>query len=84
MQKLTEQLETLAMQPRWEEFSDSNLALLSNVSDEEQALLKEKIICYVLTPEPETPETPEPGDTPEPEQPEQPEQQPTSIINAAA
>ena len=82
MQKLTEQLETLAMQPRWEEFSDSDLALLSNVSDEEQALLKEKIICYVLTPEPETPETPEPGDTPE--QPEQPEQQPTSIINAAA
>jgi len=81
MQKLTEQLETLAMQPRWEEFSDSDLALLSNVSDEEQALLKEKIICYVLTPEPEpeTPETPEPGDTPE-----QPEQQPTSIINAAA
>lgn len=71
MQTLTKQLETLAMQPHWEQSDQSALAFLSTLSEEEQALLKEKIICYVLTPEPETPE---PDNTPEPEQPEEPEE----------
>lgn len=52
MQTLTEQLERLTMQPHREPSDHS--ALLSALSQEKQALPKEKVICYVLTPEPET------------------------------
>lgn len=52
MQTLTEQLERLTMQPHREPSDHS--ALLSALSQEEQALLKEKVICYLLTPAPET------------------------------
>lgn len=76
MPNITEQLVTLALQPNWDNTpSEAATALQQVLASTEQALLKEKIICFVFTPAPEKPEQPEPEkpEQPEPENPEQPE-----------
>lgn len=71
MPNITEQLVTLALQPNWDNTpSEAATALQQAMTSTEQALLKEKIICFIFTPAPEKPEQPE---QPEPENPEQPE-----------
>jgi len=72
MQKLTEQLVTLATTPLWEPMTTEDAALSERIQLEEQALLKEKIICYILTPEPDTSEEPDGDNVPQPEHPEEP------------
>lgn len=68
MSTLSEQLLSLALTPVWQPSVESdNTALLAKLNTAEQALLREKIICFILTPEPEEPEKPE---QPEPDKPE--------------
>ena len=68
MSTLSEQLLSLALTPVWQPSVESdNAALLAKLNTAEQALLREKIICFILTPEPEEPEKPE---QPEPDKPE--------------
>lgn len=68
MPSLSEQLLSLALTPVWQPSVESdNAALLATLNTAEQALLREKIICFILTPEPEEPEKPE---QPEPDKPE--------------
>ena len=68
MPSLSEQLLSLALTPVWQPSVESdNTALLAKLNTAEQALLREKIICFILTPEPEEPEKPE---QPEPDKPE--------------
>lgn len=67
MNKITAQLAELAQQPCWEETTQqSELALLKVLTEAEEALLKEKIICFVFTPDTEEPEEP---DLPKPDEP---------------
>lgn len=57
MPSLSEQLLSLALTPVWQPSVESdNTALLAKLNTVEQALLREKIICFVYTPEPEDPE----------------------------
>ncbi|EJI86287.1 hypothetical protein AEST_06030 [Alishewanella aestuarii B11] len=57
MSTLSEQLLSLALTPLWQPSVESdNAALLASLNTAEQALLREKIICFVYTPEPENPE----------------------------
>jgi|GEM_PF-3437359 len=71
MPSLSEQLLSLALTPVWQPSAESdNAALLAKLNTAEQALLREKIICFVLTPEPEEPEEPEKPEQPEPDKPE--------------
>lgn len=68
MQKLTEHLATLALQTSWNDTTPAIAAEIQQaLTQAEQALLKEKIICFIYTPDPEEPEQPIP------ENPEQPE-----------
>ena len=70
MPNITEQLVTLALQPNWDNTpSEAVTALQQVLASDEQALLKEKIICFIITPAPEEPEKQEPQEptTPEPE-----------------
>ncbi|GHG76360.1 hypothetical protein GCM10010919_31160 [Alishewanella longhuensis] len=68
MQKLTENLVSLALQPRWDDTVSKMAAEIQQaLTENEQALLKEKIICFVISPAPEEPKQPE---QPEPEEPE--------------
>lgn len=72
MQKLTEQLVTLATTPLWKPVTTEDVALSTHIQLTEQALLKAKIICYITTPEPDTTEEPDEDNTPQPEHPEEP------------
>lgn len=57
MPSLSEQLLSLALTPVWQPSVESDhTALLAKLNTAEQALLREKIICFVYTPEPEDPE----------------------------
>lgn len=57
MSTLSEQLLSLALTPLWQPSVESDhAALLAKLNTAEQALLREKIICFVYTPEPEDPE----------------------------
>lgn len=66
MNNVIQQLEELALQPSWEHTAITP-ELQQLLSDTEQGLLKEKIICFVYIPEPEKPkqDDPEQPDTPE-------------------
>lgn len=67
MSTLSEQLLSLALTPVWQPSVEyDNAELLAQLNTAEQALLREKIICFVLTPEPDEPEKPE---QPEPDKP---------------
>lgn len=71
MQKLTEHLVTLALQPSWDNTAPKMAAEIQQMlTENEQALLKEKIICFIYTPDPEEPEqqVPEQPEQPEPEE----------------
>ena len=71
MPNITEQLVTLALQTNWDNTpSEAATALQQVLASDEQALLKEKIICFILTPEPKEPEETEEPKQPEPEEPE--------------
>ncbi len=69
MPSLSEQLLSLALTPVWQPSVESdNAALLAQLNTAEQALLREKIICFIVTPEPEEPQQPEPDEPDTPEQ----------------
>lgn len=69
MSTLSEQLLSLALTPVWQPSVESdNAALLAQLNTAEQALLREKIICFIVTPEPEEPQQPEPDEPDTPEQ----------------
>ena len=54
MSNITEQLVTLALQPNWDNTpSETTAELQQALTTAEQALLKEKIVCFVFTPAPE-------------------------------
>lgn len=79
MQKIAEQLATLALQPCWDNTAPQIAADMQHaLTEAEQAQLKEKIICFVYTPDPEEPETPE-----QPELPEEPEEPETNTVKLA-
>ena len=51
MSNITEQLVTLALQPNWDNTpSETTAELQQTLTTSEQALLKEKIICFIITP----------------------------------
>jgi hypothetical protein len=69
MSTLSEQLLSLALTPVWQPSVESdNTELLAKLNTAEQALLREKIICFIVTPEPEEPQQPEPDEPDTPEQ----------------
>ncbi|EIW88822.1 hypothetical protein AGRI_08550 [Alishewanella agri BL06] len=69
MSTLSEQLLSLALTPVWQPSVESdNAQLLAKLNTAEQALLREKIICFIVTPEPEEPQQPEPDEPDTPEQ----------------
>ena len=69
MSTLSEQLLSQALTPLWQPSVESdNTALLAQLNTAEQALLREKIICFIVTPEPEEPQQPEPDEPDTPEQ----------------
>lgn len=77
MSTLSEQLLSLALTPVWQPSVESdNAELLAQLNTAEQALLRDKIICFIITPE-EEPLQPEPD---EPDTPEQvPEEAPSNV-----
>jgi len=73
MPSLSEQLLSLALTPVWQPSAEfENAALLAKLNTVEQALLREKIICFVFTPKPDEPEIPEP-EQPAPDTPDRPD-----------
>lgn len=73
MSTLSEQLLSLALTPVWQPSVESdNAELLAKLNTAEQALLREKIICFIFTPKPDEPEIPDP-EQPVPDTPDRPD-----------
>ena len=82
MPNITEQLVTLALQPQWTQTpTEAGAELPQTLTADEQVLLKEKIICYIITPAPEEPEKQEPQEPTEPQP--APEEEPTLFKSAS-